>query len=155
GRLVGIDPAPFVPREGEPKGMMFISGTQQAWRKGTIESAEVGDYAITYTAEERGEEPSLGHLEGESVARQRVRLLLEKEDGGEVWIVLLRESEWVQAEGIEPGGRVYLDMPEQGTTGWAKVQAVEPCLVFRRLNHSGAQMVTGTFRHSEGWAGDL
>jgi hypothetical protein len=154
GRLAAIDPAPFVPRKGEPRSMMFISGQKQDGTKGKIESAAVGDYALTYTAEERGEEPALD-LDGKWVARQRVRLLLEKEEGGEVTVVLLRATEWVQAEGIEPGGSVYLDMPEQGTMGWAKVQAVEPCLVFRPSGNLGVRLVTGTFRHSEGWAGDL
>src|SRR5262249_23057229 len=58
GRLVGIEPAPFVPHPGEPRSMMFIAGRQQSRDKATIASAEVGDYTVTYTAEERGEEPA-------------------------------------------------------------------------------------------------
>lgn len=155
GRLVAIDPAPFVPRKGEPQGMMFISGQKRDGGKGMIESAEVGDYALTYTAEETGEEPSLDDLAGEWVARQRVRLFMKKEDGSDVKIVLLREADWVQAEGIEPGGSAYLNMPEQGTIGEATVEAVDSVLVFKRANEAGLRMITGTFRHSEGWAGDL
>ena len=52
--------------------------------------------------------------QGEWLARQRIRLLLEREDGSETAVVLLREKEWVQAEAIEPGGSVYLGLPEQG-----------------------------------------
>ncbi|HVS39612.1 MAG TPA: AHH domain-containing protein [Gemmataceae bacterium] len=155
GKLAAIESAPFVPRKGEAQGMMSVSGQYKIWDEATMASTEVGDYALTYTAEERGEEPVVDDLEGEWVVRQRVGLLLKKGDGGEVTVVLLRETEWVLSQGIEVGGVAYLDMPEQGTRGWARVQAVEPCLVFRRLGNPGVRMVTGTFRHSEGWAGDL
>jgi hypothetical protein len=155
GRLIAIDPAPFAPRKGEPKASLWISGKQQDGDDSTIDSAEVGDYAVTYTAEERGEEPSVDDTQGEWISRVRIHLHLDKEGGGDVSIVLLREMEWVEAEGINEGGKVYLDMPEQGTIGWATVKAVVPCLVFRRLGNPGIQMITGTFRHSEGWAGDL
>jgi hypothetical protein len=46
-------------------------------------------------------------------------------------------------------------MPEQGTIGNATVEAVDPVLVFKRANEAGVRMITGTFRHSEGWCGDL
>jgi hypothetical protein len=155
GRVAAIGPAPFVPRKGGPKGMLWFSGRRQDGDKGTIADTEVGDYVVTYTPEERGEEPPLDDTQGEWISRERIHLHMEKEDEGDVSIVLLRESAWVQAEGVKEGGKVYLDMPEQGTMGWATVKAAVPCLVFRRLGNRGVQMVTGTFRHSEGWAGDL
>ena len=116
---------------------------------------EVGDYVVTYTQEERGDRLPIDDTQGKWVARQRICLHLDKEDGGHSKIVLLRDAKWVREERVGVGGTVYLNMPEMGCVGHARVEAVEPCMVFLRWGNSSIRMVTGTFAHSAGLCGDL
>ena len=39
--------------------------------------------------------------------------------------VLLREAETLANWGVRVGGRVWLELPEQGVRGWGRVEAVE------------------------------
>lgn len=96
-----------------------------------------------------------GDPRGEWVFRNRIRLLLQNDDGSSVAVVLLREEKWIEANGIHVGGSCYLDMPDMGTTGWATVEAIDSRLVFCYFNNRGSSMITGTFRHSAGRAGYL
>lgn len=155
GTLTAIEPAPFVPGGDEPMGRMFISGKRGSQSKGTIEAMEVGDYVTTYTQAERGDRLPIDDTQGKWVARLRIRLRLDKEDDGHSKIVLLRESEWVRAGQVAVGGTVYLNMPEMGCVGHARVEAIEPCMVFLRWGNSTIRMVTGTFAHTATECGDL
>jgi hypothetical protein len=155
GTLTAIEPAPFVPEPGMPQGMISVTGKQGGQCRGTIESMEVGDYVTTYTHEERGDRLPIDNTQGKWVARQRIKLHLDKEDGGHSKIVFLRDAKWVRTEQAVVGGTVYLNMPDMGCVGHARVEAIEPCLVFLRWGNSSIRMVTGTFAHSEGLCGDL
>ena len=65
---------------------------------------------------------------------------------------MLRSVDWLAAEGAEVGGTVYLDMPEMGVQGRARVAAVEPC---PPITEAEGRLVSGTFRHSRGIVYDL
>lgn len=155
GKLTAIEPAPFVPGGDEPMGRMFISGKRGSQGKGTIDTTEVGDYVTTYTHEERRDRLPVDDTQGKWVARMRVRLHMDKGEAGHSKIMFLRDDEWFRSEQVVVGGVVHLNMPEMGCVGHAKVEAVEPCLVFYRWGNSSVRMVTGTFAHSEGECGDL
>lgn len=148
-RVVGIDPVPGRPGRDEPWGHLLLS--ERGHGRKPIRDVQLGDEAVTYTPEELGGERPAG-CRCEALAKCRVFLVLHKPGGGSVKVGLLRDEEWVRASGACPGRRVWLDMPEMGVRGWAVVQKVEPCTVFR---WAGRALVTGTFAHSDGLPGDL
>ena len=152
GHITAIAPAPRIVDNGDLNGATPIA---KASRNGlrTIGSLQVGEYVQTFSPEEHGVKDLPDPRAGEWVPRERVRLHLDKDDGGEVDVVLLRELGWL--ESVETAGAVHLEMPEMGTTGWAEVRTAETCLVFKLPDHPGLRMITGTFRHSAGRAGDL
>ena len=65
---------------------------------------------------------------------------------------LLRRVELLERWCVVVGGLAYLDMPEMGAVGWARVLAIEPC---PPLMPGRGCLVTGTFRHSRGIVFDL
>ena len=134
----------------KPHAKMVVAGKRSGPCKGTIETMEVGDYVTTYTHEERGDRLPIDNTQGKWVARQRIQLHLVKEDGGHSKIVFLRDTKWVRVERAVVSGTVYLNMPEMGCVGHARVESVEPCMVFLRWGNSSIRMVTGTFAHSAG-----
>ena len=84
--------------------------------------------------------------------RRFLTLKLEHPQGGHCDIQLERKLDWIEAIGAEVGGMVFLDLAEMGARGWAKVLAIDPC---PEPEIGPGQRVTGTFRHSHGWAADL
>jgi hypothetical protein len=73
-----------------------------------------------------------------------LRLVLDYGGGDGVTIELLRPPGW-QAAVV--GGVVWLDMPEMGAVGWARVLAVDPC---PELEEGTGALITGWFRHRRG-----
>ena len=73
-----------------------------------------------------------------------VRLELDYGDGTGVEADLLRPVGW---ESAMEGGVVWLEMPEMGAVGWARVRAVEPC---PELEEGPGALITGWFRHRRG-----
>lgn len=103
-----------------------------------------------------------GELARQVMERRRERtrevvLVMEKPDGGRVNITLVRFLDWIRAHGAEVGKEIFLDLPEMGARGYARVMAINPS---PPVDMSGAddptgRLVTGTFRHSSGNVYDL
>ncbi|MFQ5705736.1 MAG: SEC-C domain-containing protein [Gemmatimonadales bacterium] len=91
-------------------------------------------------------------------ARSRdVVLVLDKPDGIRVDIGLTRSLNWIATHNAAVGGEIFLDLPEMGARGWARVVAINSCPPFELGDTQGAggRFVTGTFRHSSGEVYDL
>ncbi|MBY0230912.1 MAG: hypothetical protein K2W96_16625, partial [Gemmataceae bacterium] len=80
----------------------------------------------------------------------RVRL----DHGGGEWTLadLIRSLEWLASKGAVEGGTFWLEMPEQGVVGWAKVEGIDPC---PPLAEGKGALVTGWFAHSRARAHGL
>jgi hypothetical protein len=97
-------------------------------------------------------EPPREFVERWRSRRREVALRLEHPVGGRCDAQLLRTVEWIAASGACVGGTIFLDLPEMGARGWAKVVAIRPCGMIE-VGRGG--MVTGRFRHSHGHPGEL
>ena len=77
------------------------------------------------------------------------RLALDYGGGAGTAARLLRPPGWQSAA---EGGVVWLDLPEMGAVGWARVLGVEACPA---LHDGPGPLVTGWFRHSRGQVYEL
>jgi hypothetical protein len=78
-----------------------------------------------------------------------VRLELDYGGGDGVDALLLRDLGWLRDRAVVEGGVAYLDLPEMGAVGWARVESVGPC---PELERGPGRLVTGWFRH---WRGEV
>jgi hypothetical protein len=79
-----------------------------------------------------------------------VHLGLEVRVGDSVEVWLLRPLAWLG--GVDAGGWLYLDMPEMGARGWARVLEIAEC---PELEEGPGRLITGWFKHNRGRAYDL
>ena len=116
------------------------------WEPQRFEMWRLGDRALTR------ERDGPWHT---APAGERLRAVsLYLENGPEDWVdvALLRPVQWLEELGVVEGGVVYLDLPDVGVVGWARVRAVEPC---PPLEGGRGGLVTGLFRHSRAVVYDL
>jgi hypothetical protein len=83
---------------------------------------------------------------------QRLWFFADQGGGDNVRGWLLREAEEFTLWGVRLGGRVRLDLPEQGVCGWVWVQALEDR---PKIPAGPGRLVTGWFRHERAIVGDL
>jgi hypothetical protein len=57
---------------------------------------------------------------------------------------LLRPLIWIGESQADIGATIYLDLPEMGAQGFAKVRNIEPCPL---IKHGNGNVITGTFHH--------
>jgi hypothetical protein len=67
---------------------------------------------------------------------------IEREDGAQVEVELLRPVTWIEEQGFTPGARIYLRLEELNVAGWATIRAVDPC---PPLSSGHGNLVTGRF----------
>ena len=67
---------------------------------------------------------------------------IEREDGAQVEVELLRPVTWIEEQGFTPGVRIYLRLEELNVAGWATIRAVAPCPT---LSNGHGNLVTGRF----------
>jgi hypothetical protein len=91
-------------------------------------------------------------FDGEKV--WKLKLVLDCGEDGRVNITLLRPESWRRLNNSVLGGLVYLDLPELGVQGMAKVLELEPLLPGEVEEGEGG-IVTGTFEHLCGIPGEL
>ena len=61
----------------------------------------------------------------------------------QLFIELLRPPSWFDDQGVFVGSRVFLNLPELGTSGWATAVSIEAA----RIRKSEGRVVTGTVNH--------
>ncbi|MDB5390736.1 MAG: hypothetical protein JWM11_6382, partial [Planctomycetaceae bacterium] len=83
---------------------------------------------------------------------RNVSLRMDKPDGGELLVTLLRSVDWLREQQAEAAGTIRLQFPELGIDGPAKVLSIAPCPT---IEPGEGRVVTGTFRHSSADVIDL
>ena len=96
-----------------------------------------------------GRNPELGQVdqdapEPDPETWRYVRLEMRKADTPPLHIELLRPIEWLAAKGAEPGGTIYLELPEMGAVGDALVHEIDRC---PPIQPGEGNVVTGRFVH--------
>ena len=81
-----------------------------------------------------------------------VELVLDKQDGNEVVVGLLRNIEWVKRERVQVGGLLRLDRQEMGRRRFGPSDGGGAC---PELPRGPGRRVTATFRHHAGVVLDL
>ncbi|MDB5390617.1 MAG: hypothetical protein JWM11_6263 [Planctomycetaceae bacterium] len=76
---------------------------------------------------------------------RNVKFRMNKPDGGDLLITLLRSLDWLKEHKAQAGGEIRLTFPELGIDGQASVIAIESC---PPIEAGHGRVVTGTFRHS-------
>jgi RHS repeat-associated protein len=125
--------------EGCPRGACLegIAPLHKVWGVGPMQEARTGMGVVGATGER-----------SDPAGLRLLRLSLDYGGGDGVELELLRPAGW---QGAVPGGVAWVDLPEMGTVGWARVESVGPC---PPLDPEGA-LVTGVFRHRRGRLWDL
>jgi hypothetical protein len=67
-----------------------------------------------------------------------------KSDGKRLNITLLRPLSWISESQADIGTTIFLDLPEMGAQGLAKVLNIEPC---PPIKPGKGNVITGTFHH--------
>lgn len=140
----------------------------------------VGDRVLAHNPEVSDSERA-DAIEPDPETWRHIRLSMQKPDGSDLQIEMLRPAEWLADHAISqidletPGwfvreqllldssrweeglvGRtIELDLPELGAAGPAKVLSVQPCPVIESTSDDGRQVVTATFQHSSARVLDL
>jgi hypothetical protein len=111
----------------------------EAARLRRIESIRLGERVL-------GRNPlgAAGEPEPAPATWRRVDLELHKPSGRMLYAALLRGPDWLAQHKPEAGGTVWLDMPEIGAVGRARVAAVGPC---PPIEPGPGHVVTATFKH--------
>ncbi len=88
---------------------------------------------------------------------RHIVLEMEKPDGGKVDIELDRFVDWIEAHGAEVGKEIFLELPEMGARGFARVIEIKPLppVSMKGSENINSRRVTGRFRHSSGDVYDL
>jgi hypothetical protein len=114
-------------------------------RTGTrnIEDLRVGDRVLARNPEISDEERATWEEPDWQNWRQ-VRLEMTKPDGGILHIEMLRPKFWFDENQVQPGGTVFLDLPEMGAEGDARVVSTGDC---PPIAQGDGQVITATFAH--------
>ncbi len=76
---------------------------------------------------------------------RQIDLQMTKENGDSLTVQLLRPLEWIEWQDASPGSTVWLDLPEMGAQGDAKVVSIRDCPPIQK---GRGNVVTGRFLHS-------
>ena len=144
----------------------FVIGPQKISTAGTtgsadaialkaIEDVQVGDRVLTKISEElrelaRAQIGTLPFWDERSIDPEdwrKIELTLNRDDGSEMEITLLRPLVWLRENGIVAGREINLSLPEMKQAGLAQIKHVAPC----PTPHPGdGSVVTGTFASTVG-----
>jgi hypothetical protein len=119
-----------------------------------IRDVRVGAWVLARNPEVSNEERE--HFEDIVPSKWRqLTLRTEKADGSSLDIVLLRPTQWLEAQSVEVGATLDLDLEEMGVSGRAEVLAIDACPPLAPRPSPHHQVVTGKFVHSTGEILDL
>ncbi len=125
-----------------------------------IERIRPGDWALAHnpelTDEQRwaAEHDEFGPVEAHDDWRL-VSLRMDKPDGSDLQIELLRPVDWLDWYEVRVGAEIDLDLEELGADGPATVLAIHRCPQILPRPGPGYQLVTGRFAHSSAEVLDL
>jgi hypothetical protein len=101
-------------------------------------------------------ESTLSDLQEITPQSHRVlELRLEKADGSLVQVLLVRPLSWIETEKAELHRSLFLNLPEMGVRGNAKIVSISECSADSRLLSTGKRLVTGIFVHENAKVFDL
>jgi hypothetical protein len=101
-------------------------------------------------------ESTLSDLQEITPQSHRVlELRLEKADGSLVQVLLVRPLSWIETEKAELHRSLFLNLPEMGVRGNAKIVSISECSADSRLLSTGKRLVTGIFVHENAKVLDL
>jgi hypothetical protein len=109
-----------------------------------IQDIQVGERAIGINPEITNSDREIFLPDPEPVTWRKLTLEMIKPDGKRLDITLLRPLNWIDDAKATIDATIYLDLPEMGTQGSAKVLNIEPCPPIKR---GKGNVITGTFHH--------
>jgi hypothetical protein len=109
-----------------------------------IQEVEVGERAIGMNPELMDSERSAFLPDPEPATWRKLTLEMIKPNGKHLDITLLRPLSWLAASQANTGTTIFLDLPEMGAQGFAKVRNIEPC---PPIKSGKGNVITGTFHH--------
>jgi hypothetical protein len=109
-----------------------------------IQDVQVGERAIGVNPELTDSERSAFLPDPEPVTWRKLTLEMIKSDGKRLDITLLRPLNWIAELQADIGTTIFLDLPEMGAQGLAKVLNIEPC---PPIKPGKGNVITGTFHH--------
>jgi hypothetical protein len=127
---------------GPVAGQCFVAGTQvhlssKENNVAAIETIKVGQRV-------RADSSAIG-MSIASDGWRRLDLRVQKRDGTEASVVLLRPLAWLKKHDVTVGGKAPIAVPECGLDGLAEVIAIGPCPPIAPGNEP---VVTGIYRHA-------
>jgi RHS repeat-associated protein len=135
--------SPYFKEIRRPEGLEACQG---------IEDAKLGGRAWTLAEEERQGAAAPARLHIDPELWRAVRFVMRPGQGDEAKVALLRPLSWLQAVRVRAGVWIWLDLPEIGICGEARVERIEPC---PEIEEGPGRIITGTYTHKRGWVGDL
>jgi hypothetical protein len=109
-----------------------------------IQEVEVGERAIGTNPEVTNSERATFLPDPDPVTWRKLTLEMIKSDGKRLDITLLRPLSWLAESQANTGTTIFLDLPEMGAQGFAKVLNIEPC---PPIKQGKGNVITGTFHH--------
>jgi hypothetical protein len=109
-----------------------------------IQDIEVGERAIGINPEITDSERATFLPDPDPATWRKLTLEMIKSDGKRLDITLLRPLSWISESQADIGTTIYLDLPELGAQGLAKVLNIEPCPL---IKPGKGNVITGTFHH--------
>ncbi|MDR2441569.1 MAG: hypothetical protein LBE12_19580 [Planctomycetaceae bacterium] len=109
-----------------------------------IQDVQVGERAIGVNPELTDSERATFFPDPEPATWRKLTLEIIKSDGKRLDITLLRPLNWISESQADIGTTIFLDLPELGAQGLAKVLNIEPC---PPIKSGKGNVITGTFHH--------
>jgi hypothetical protein len=109
-----------------------------------IQEVEVGERAIGINPELTDSERATFLPDPKPATWRKLTLEMIKPNGKRLDITLLRPLSWLAASQANTGTTIFLDLPEMGAQGFAKVRNIEPC---PPIKPGQGNVITGTFHH--------
>jgi hypothetical protein len=109
-----------------------------------IQDVQVGERAIGVNPELTDSERATFLPDPDPVTWRKLTLEMIKSDGKRLDITLLRPLSWIDELQADIGTTIFLDLPELGAQGFAKVLNIESC---PPIKPGKGNVVTGTFHH--------
>jgi hypothetical protein len=126
-------------------GVQNASTTQpRRVRFAKIQDVQVGERAIGTNPEVSNSERATFLPDPKPATWRKLTLEMIKSDGKWLDITLLYPLSWLAESQADIGTTIFLDLPEMGAQGFAKVLNIEPC---PPIKPGKGNVITGTFHH--------